>query len=880
MGTGWLKAIHPDDREQLLKTNRELQVGPPGQSITADGIRGRHVMPDGSTHWFVSKKRLQYDDEGKLRRSTIAIMDLTGLRELEEENALLTQNLKLQTARQQETESRYRATVSDLPGFTYRLRVFPDKQLEMLHVSENCSAIYGVDAQSFLVGKHSFRDFEYEDDREAIDRWIEASSSNPVSTSMEFRIVLLTGEQRWVRTTAHPEPRPNQSLTWHGVIADITKEKNAELALRESERRFASLAAFAPVAIARFNAKGECIYVNDRWAEQTNRPVESAFGYGYQDAIHPEDFQKLLEHQVAFIADTERIESVPVEVRHVLPDGSFHWVQSHASKELDEDGRLVGFIVTLSDIDERKNAELALLDSQMRFERMTENVPGMIYRYVVRTDGSHYMEYVSSKIREMYDVDPEAAMQNADCLFECIHPDDLARLKKAVEDSASQLSPFDQEYRVYFSDQGMRWRRAISQPSKTPEGFVAWDGVTIDITAEKQAERQLQLANEKLAHATKMKDEFLANMSHELRTPLNAILGLNEGLQEGIFGPVSEQQRNSFDVIQQSGAHLLELINEVLDLAKIESGSLELESSPIRVSELCERSLQLVTLQAAQKNIGLNLSVPFDLPMFEGDKKRLRQVLVNLLSNAVKFTPDGGRVRVDVQKVVAENRGDSILKIAISDTGIGIGDADLETLFDPFFQVDSSLSRNYSGTGLGLSVAKQFVTLHGGTLTVKSELGTGSCFTVELPYRESNHRDDLPQATHDKAISAGKQRNVCTTVLLAEDNASVAMATKLYLESHEMDVVVANNGEQAIELAQKTPPDLILMDIQMPGLDGFTAIGRIRSLPSHKRTPIIALTGLAMPSDEARCLEAGANAYLSKPYSMASLVQAIEKLLH
>ena len=261
----------------------------------------------------------------------------------------------------------------------------------------------------------------------------------------------------------------------------------------------------------------------------------------------------------------------------------------------------------------------------------------------------------------------------------------------------------------------------------------------MDITDRKHAEYKLQNANRQLANSTRLKDEFLANMSHELRTPLSAILGMNEGLRKGLFGVVSEEQIDSFKVIQESGVHLLELINEVLDLAKIESGSMQLNFASIDIKRLCKSSLQFVTPQANQKNIELLVNVPFNLPDLRADEKRLRQILVNLLNNAVKFTDDNGTVTLTIDRpdpVVSNS--DERIRFSVTDTGIGVEAQKLKDLFEPFVQVETALNRDYGGTGLGLSLVKQFSKLHGGSVGATSEPGVGSCFYVDLPLRQES----------------------------------------------------------------------------------------------------------------------------------------------
>ncbi len=244
-----------------------------------------------------------------------------------------------------------------------------------------------------------------------------------------------------------------------------------------------------------------------------------------------------------------------------------------------------------------------------------------------------------------------------------------------------------------------------------------------------ETNQQLAISNQELARATRLKDEFLANMSHELRTPLNAILGMTEGLQEEIFGSVNPQQLKALQTVERSGNHLLELINDILDVAKIEAGKLELEYMPTSLVDLCQSSLTFIKQQALQKRITVNLKLPPNLPSLLIDQRRMRQVLINLLNNAVKFTPEGGSISLEVSP-----KQQNLVRISVSDTGIGIGPENLNKLFQPFIQIDSALNRKYSGTGLGLALVKRIVELHGGSVGLTSELGVGSCFTIELPF--------------------------------------------------------------------------------------------------------------------------------------------------
>jgi PAS domain S-box-containing protein len=533
-----------------------------------------------------------------------------------------------------------------------------------------------------------------------------------------------------------------------------------------------------------------------------------------------------------------------------------------------------------------------------------------------------------------------------------------------------------------------------------------------DITERKRAEEQLRrsserisLANAELARAARLKDEFLANMSHELRTPLNSILGMSELLLEEVFGSLTSQQRQFLHTVEHSGQHLLELINDILDLAKIESGKMELQLASISIPHLCESSLNFVRQEARHKQIQLTCQIDESVTEIEADERRLLQVLVNLLANAVKFTQEGGSVNLEVKM----NLPEQALEFQVIDTGIGIAAADISKLFEPFVQLDSSLSRRYPGTGLGLSLVRRIVDLHGGSIKVESELGQGSCFIVMLPWHPLLNQDELPlvsetplqdilmhqalvvedssaaasQIKHYLAemgattvihpvgegvlqvalrvkpdvivldlllpdcsgwevliklkehsqtknipvivvsvvdrrsrslecaaehilkplsrqkfyqalsqifafvqrpnlqtalVIAAMESSQKLTILLAEDNEANITTTMSYLEAHNFQVILARNGLEAVQMAKQHQPNFILMDIQMPQMDGLAAIRQIRADTQTQSIPIIALTALAMPGDEQRCLDAGANKYLAKPVRLRHLLEMIHEL--
>jgi len=998
--------IHPDDRHKIRESIQQA-IAQRGELICLFRIIGE----DGTIHWIESRGQVFSNEKNEPQniRGTVINLDQRILQE--ESLKSLNQDMELtiqeRTTALQESEARYRAIVEDQTELI--VRFLPDTTI--VFVNEAYCRYFDISPEEVL-GK-SYAPIIFPDDLDYVNKQVELISVDNPIVDITNRVIV-NGELRWTQWNNRLLCDENGNVSeLQSVGRDITSWKKVEEALQINEERLKLALEGSGDGLWDWNVVTGEVYVNSNWVQmlgyaQDELSVDDASAW--TELIHPEDLPWVTELLDAHLKDSNQPYCYDYRLRS--KSGEWKWVTNYGKVVARAaDGQPLRMVGTHKDIGDRKETELRLQETSQRLALATNSASIGIWDYDIVNNVLIWDEQMS----RLYGI-PLGEFGGAyEAWQQGVHPEDRQAADLAIHKAIAGTEDFHNIFRVIWKNGEIHHIEAHAMVLRDETGNAQrMIGVNWDISDRKKAEEQLKLsaerislANAELSRAARLKDEFLAGMSHELRTPLNAVLGMSEVLLEEIYGNLTDRQKQSVSLIERSGRHLLTLINDILDLSKIEAGKMSLEINAVQVRQLCKASLSLVKELAQTKGIEINCNIDPSIGKIELDERRIRQVLINLLSNAIKFTNEGGKVDLSVRCPDAGK-----IEFSVSDTGIGIAADQMGRLFQPFTQLDNSLSRRYAGTGLGLSLVRRIVELHGGSVSLESEVNKGSCFTVSLPYREtevssqpvtiasssvSTHPtsiqrafviedsessaaqisrylaeigataiiypmgqgvieavlqaqpdviildillpdlpgwnvlvelktnpqtssipvvivsvvDDRPkgfalgssdylvkpinrsqlqeslnrimgiieQPPVKALVVAHRTRSEVPLIVMAEDNEGNILTMLSYLEAYGLRIIVARNGLEAIDLIKQCQPDLVLMDIQMPELDGLEAIRQVRTDVRFANLPIIALTALAMPGDRERCLEAGANEYLSKPVRLLDVKLTIQKYL-
>jgi two-component system sensor histidine kinase/response regulator len=652
-------------------------------------------------------------------------------------------------------------------------------------------------------------------------------------------------------------------------VADITKRKEIEHALSESEQQMRLM--FDNIrdhAILMLDPDGRIVSWNAGAERLKGYRSEEILGMNYSLFFLPEDIAAGRPQQQLTIA--ARDGHAEAEGFRRRKDGTRFMANITLNAVRDSAGALCGFVKVTRDIAERKRIEDDLILSNERFAVAAEAAALGFWEYDVETKSVHWDE-------QMYKVRGVAPVAGNfyERRLEFLHPDDRARVAKELGDAAAGLRSFDTEYRIVRTDGAVRHMKSAANLKRDPSGCgVRLLGVTFDVTDRKEAELALARSRDAAETANRAKSEFLAIMSHEVRTPMNGIMGMNALLLES---DLTERQRKMAVAIRDSADSLLSIIDDILDISKLEAGRIEIDESDFDLCRLIDKAMELFWPRAAEKRISLSADTSaVSRTALRTDAPRLRQILLNLLSNAIKFTQSGS---VSILASTADEGCDRIrLRVEVLDDGPGIPKQAHSRLFRPFEQADGSVSRRFGGTGLGLSISKRLVELMGGQIGVNERPNGGSIFWFEVVVAAASSELAMPLPPPPSVHGGGAKARRSGRILLAEDNPVNVEVANMILESEGYAVDVVVDGNEAIEAIGRRRYDLVLMDMQMPQLDGLSATRAIRAAEqSGAHLPIVAMTANAMKEDRRRCIDAGMDDYFSKPYTPAALIEKVAR---
>lgn len=690
-------------------------------------------------------------------------------------------------------------------------------------------------------------------DKETLRKVLEAFSKGK-DFNVEILYYRKDGTSFWGRTKGQAL-KEESSLYYFGIIEDITFDK-------EQEKRFEQLS-----LVASANTAGIITFTREETVEWLNSAYENITGYSLNDlrgksplpfVIGPLTDKEVMARMAASAAQQKNITE---EFIHYRKDGSTFWSRVAMQFVHDSEGRLVQHFVIVEDITERKMAEKAMQVNEEKYRNIITNMN----LGLVEVDNEDIIQFANHTFCEMSGFELQELIGQA-AAKKFTWEKNVGVVKGKNELRKNGISDA-YELAVKNKRGEIRWWLISGAPRYNDKGELLGSiGIHLDITNQKKLELDLKEAREAALQSASAKEAFLTNMSHEIRTPMNAVLGMTRQLMKTAL---NEQQRFYLNVINDSAEHLLVIINDILDISKIEAGKLQLEYIGFKPSELVKHCLQVVRHKAEEKGLQLINATSCDPNcILMGDPYRLTQVILNLLSNAIKFTEKGSVTLAGAPS--KENPSNPSIIFVVSDTGIGMSEEYMQHVFENFTQEERDTARKYGGSGLGMAITHQLVKLMNGTIAVKSHKGIGSVFTVKIPAFPGTEAD-LPEKGKveiDSSILKGKR------ILLAEDNEINRLVATTVLANVGAVVVEVENGQEAIRELLQHRYDAVLMDLQMPVMGGLEATRKIRS-EVDKDIPVIALTANAIKGESDRCREAGMTGFVSKPFNEAELINKL-----
>lgn len=653
----------------------------------------------------------------------------------------------------------------------------------------------------------------------------------------------------------------NQVMNLMNLRLNIRSLQDVKSKILQSESMFKLLAQSAPIGIFQTDHTGVGTYVNQKWCDIVGVSETEAQSIHWVAAIHPEDQQRFLNVWARVFLTKKEFN---LNFRFQNKEKEIRWVKAHATPLFDEHEVFTGYVGTLEDITKEKLVEMKLEEKEQLFNLIALNSKDILTIFEANEEARCI--YVSPSCKEIIGYGPEELVGLSP--FEMMPFEQATILKEVYIPEILKGNSTRTENQLKKSDGSLIWVEALSKPIYDANGKIrTFQSSVREITERKKFEGQLKEEKIKAEESARAKSLFLSTMSHEIRTPMNAVIGLTNLL---LTDNPREDQVHSLNLLKFSGENLLALLNDILDYNKIEAGKIELEKIPFNIQNTMQKLVDLQRGRAEAKGLKLNLDIDDQLPqLVVGDPLRLGQVISNLVGNAIKFT-EKGNVSVVVNQV-AQSQKTSTIRFRVTDTGIGIAEEKQKSIFENFSQGSNDITRKFGGTGLGLAISKKLVSLMDADIHVQSQLGKGTTFSFEVKLNlgevviEKKQKEN--QVVIDRALS----------ILLVEDNPVNQLVASTFLKKWGMSVTFANNGAEAIDKIVMRKFDAVLMDLQMPEMDGYEATLRIRNMDGeyYKNVPVLALTASVLPEIQQQVKDSGFNDFVTKPFQPNDLYNAI-----
>ncbi len=828
--------FRPDEYPTLVT----LRTGRPCHNVVMGGQRR-----NGTPAWVcISTQPIIREREDLPHRVVTTFSDITDRKRAEDEL--------------RESERRYRHLVLHANDIIYRA----DEEGRFIFVNPTVETLLGYRPEEVL-GWY-YLDLIPQEQRDSVRRFYRVQFHRGASSAyLEFPAIRKDGERIWLAQNVQFVRENGRLLGFQAVVRDVTERKRVEEALRESEELFHTAFDSAPIGMALVSPEGQWLQANLALCDIVGYSEDELLRTTFQGITYAGDVEN--ESDLKYRCLTGEFDSYHLQTRYVHKEGHPVWVQLNVTLVRNANRKPRYFIAQVQNITEQNRIAAALLDSEKRFRSAFDSAP--IGMALVSVEGRWLM--VNRAICDIVGYSEQELLEST--FQEITHPDDLEsdlfQVRRMLE---GEIATYQMEKRYIHKQGHIVWILLSASMVKGSDGVPLYFVAQIqDITERKRIVGELAEARDAALEATRLKSEFLANMSHEIRTPMNGILGMADLLLDT---SLDNDQQKLAGTIQTCAVDLLTIINDILDFSKIEAGKVSLERVAFNLRDSVDSITELFAERARTKGLQFASLIYKDLPeLYYGDPIRLRQVLTNLVGNAIKFTPRG-EVVIRIRKV-KESSMSTRLRFEVTDTGIGIAPDILPTLFEAFNQADPSMTRRYGGTGLGLAISRQLMEIMNGELGVESEVGRGSTFWFELWLDNAVEPQGEPASgLSDQGHRTYRDTHDQLRILVAEDNLINQKVTLGQLGKLGYHADVASNGVEVLDAISRSDYDIILMDCQMPEMDGYQATREIRNRETeNSRTIIIALTASAMRGVREECLAAGMDDYITKPVQISTL---------